>query len=815
MPISETLFIIMALLTIAMIAAGFERRLPVPYPVILVIVGFILSLLSTHTPILNSLQNTHLTPELVLFVFLPALIFESAFNLDARKLIQELVPILVLAIPALLISTFIIGIGTWWMLDISLIIALLFGALISATDPVAVISLFKELGAPQRLTVLVEGESLFNDATAIVLFHILLGLALSDTLHWSDTAFAVIEFLWVFLGGIFIGLLIGMIVSGLMNFFDLNGSGFVILSLILAYTSFIIAEHYLHVSRVMAVLSAALCLGSYGVSRLSNANAARLKETWEFFALVFNSLLFLLVGLSENGTALLENIDAILIAAFIVLFARALVVYPLVPMTTKLFSLPNISMNERHIMWWGGLKGGLAITIVLSIPYDLAERDFLVYLTLGVVLFSLIINASTIRPLMVRLGLSNLNKDEKLELQRGLLDSEEHIKQSLLLFSESGLLNQKAHQEIENHYRESVTIVPPKKIQVEQEEEVRNIFLKALRLEFTELDKLNDIGILPAYAFLDLRNSLQRDREYWVDWAPDSPITPDKQQENIFSKIEREILGRLREHDWASGFISWYQSQRLEQSLHYDIASVLMYEKVLSYLEETTENNQHARSIVIDTYRERLLRRRKHFDDVETEFPDFYHQFQIRLFERSALLNAEKSLQKLHNRGQIGAKAMNHIQAQLEAALLSLPEKINVTPQLNIAELIHSNPLFSELSDPVLEKLAKHTKKVVYLENDVVIAETEKGDSMYFIIQGRVRVSQRDESDGQQNIAVHGVGEFFGETSMLGDSVRIATVTASGPLILLRMRERDMMKLIENDDEVAFQLHKAFEMRKC
>jgi len=166
MPLSEAILIIMGLLTIAMLAAGVCHNLPIPYTVFLVILGIVLGSFARNNASMHVLLDFQLTPDIVLFLFLPALIFESAFNLNARQLVKDLLPVLVLAVPALLISTAFIAIGLWFFLKVDLVLALLFGALISATDPVAVVSLFKELGAPERLTILVEGESLLNDATA-------------------------------------------------------------------------------------------------------------------------------------------------------------------------------------------------------------------------------------------------------------------------------------------------------------------------------------------------------------------------------------------------------------------------------------------------------------------------------------------------------------------------------------------------------------------------------------------------------------------------------------------------------------------------
>ena len=194
MPLSEIVLVIMGLLTVAMIAAAICRNIPVPYTVFLVILGIILGSIARQNPELELLLEFQLTPDLVLFLFLPALIFESAINMDARLLMKDIIPVMVLAVPAMLISAGVIGVGLWWIQDFNIFHALLFGALISATDPVAVIALFKELGAPQRLTILVEGESLLNDATAIVFFNIILGLAVTEHFGLSDAGFAVYEF---------------------------------------------------------------------------------------------------------------------------------------------------------------------------------------------------------------------------------------------------------------------------------------------------------------------------------------------------------------------------------------------------------------------------------------------------------------------------------------------------------------------------------------------------------------------------------------------------------------------------------------------
>ncbi|MFQ5546641.1 MAG: cation:proton antiporter, partial [Acidiferrobacterales bacterium] len=260
MPLSETVLILAGLLAVAILSAGLFRKVPIPYTVLLVIIGMVLGESSQVSPALAPLEEFRLSPDLVFFIFLPALIFESGFNLDARQLLKELGPVLVLAVPALVISTVVVGVGLSF-LGLELIIALLFGALISATDPVAVIALFRELGAPDRLTVLVEGESLLNDATAIVVFGILLAVAVGGGgLSWSDADSVVIEFVRVFIGGALVGGVLGLLVSELLYHLRSGVSAVLTMSVVIAYGSFILAEHTLHVSGVMAGAAAAVTL---------------------------------------------------------------------------------------------------------------------------------------------------------------------------------------------------------------------------------------------------------------------------------------------------------------------------------------------------------------------------------------------------------------------------------------------------------------------------------------------------------------------------------------------------------------------------
>lgn len=804
MPVSETVFVLVVLLGIAMLVTGVCRKLPVPFTVVLVVIGVLLSNLAERWPLLLPLKEFELSPEVMLFIFLPALIFESGFALDARQLTKDLPAVLILAIPGMLISTFIVGFGVWLALDMKLIIALVFGALISATDPVAVVALFKELGAPNRLNVLVEGESLFNDATAIVAFSILLAIAVEGSaIGLSDIDNIFLEFLRVFFGGAIFGGLLGFIACELIYRMKANVSVILTTSIIVAYAAFVVGEHTLHISGVMAVVGAAIALRLFGMSRIRQDVTHSISETWEVIALSCNSLLFLMVGLSVNTDNVLSRIGPVFIVVALVLIARALSIYTFVPLTTRWFRLPQVTMKERHIMWWGGLKGGLAIAVVLSIPSDLPERQFLFDLTIGVVLFTLLVSAPTIRPLMQRLGMNELSKGEALELRSVLIDARHKLHDNF-----SKLLNNKLAPKIDvNRTLKDIEIGFGIGWLDEEDNEHRDddfiAMLRAYHIERKELKSLYEIGYISQYIYLDMLNQLYDMREDLRQGGSEIESHRERSKQSYFQRLEETFLRAIRERRWSSTLMSRIQGTRTVQQLQRNLAHVLMCEAVITALKNQDDLALEAREVITKLYRKRKKHYRKRLKMSRAHFPSFYRQYLDLLARRSTIYSGWNHVNAQYEHGDLSAKGYVSTQYKVNKIIERIREmKPTISSDENsVAEMLDDLELFDDLSEEDRSDLEKNATCITFLPGDTIMGAYETGDNFYIIVVGEAAVWRTDALSYAHHVANLSDGDIMGESSLLaelesGRHIRSATIKAKSPCIILRISMRSMLKIL-------------------
>jgi CPA1 family monovalent cation:H+ antiporter len=388
--------LVLELLLIVSVVAVAVRHFRIPYTVALVLAGLALSL--------RSPLGIELTPDLILSLFIPPLVFEAAFHINLTKLRENLTAIILLAVPGVILTMLLVGVIVSWGVGLPIQLALVFGALIAATDPVSVVAIFRKLGAPQRLEVLLEGESLFNDGTAIVIFNLAVVAYLTG--HF-DLLQGTVDFVRVAGGGLLAGLALGWLASRLIAQID-DHLVETTLTTVLAFGSFLVAEQMLHVSGVLAVVAAGLVNGNIGPRGMSPTTRIVVLNFWEYVAFLANSAVFLLIGLDIELPALLADLRHILWAIGAILVARAITIYGLSRLGR------GVPGAWRHVMYWGGLRGAISLALVLSLsPQFGAYRQTLIVMTFGVVLFTLLVQGLTMNGLIRRLGVISVPEHQR------------------------------------------------------------------------------------------------------------------------------------------------------------------------------------------------------------------------------------------------------------------------------------------------------------------------------------------------------------------------------------------------------------------
>ncbi len=379
------------LLLIAGVVAMISRRLRLPYSVGLVTAGIVLALVPFS-------PKVALTKELLFTVLLPPLIFEGALSISWKQLRPELPIVLTLATAGVVISAGATGIGMYYLAGWPWLSAMVFGVLIAATDPVSVIATFKEAKAHGRLLLLVESESLLNDGTAAVLLAIVLEVALGGTITASQVGIRLI----VMVGG---SLLCGALVAGVVLLLAGGNDDHLVeitFTTVAAYGSFLLAENA-HLSGVLATLTAGLIVGNVGqLGSTSERGREAVQAFWEYAAFVANSLVFLLIGMREASEHFLTRWPSVALAIVLVLVARALSVYGCCAVFAG--STRRVTFRHQHVLFWGGLRGALALALALALPPEIPRREAIVTASFAVVAFSVFAQGLSLTPLLRHFG---------------------------------------------------------------------------------------------------------------------------------------------------------------------------------------------------------------------------------------------------------------------------------------------------------------------------------------------------------------------------------------------------------------------------
>lgn len=679
---AESALALFLMLAISSLSLFFAHRLKVPHTVALVAIGVFMGFATLWSP-LSFLDDIALTPELLFYVFLPILIFESAFNINIRRLTDDAPIISILAVVGLLISSLIIavlidGMMTLVGYDIPFMLALVFGAIISATDPVAVLALFKEYGAPRRLSLIFEGESIFNDGTAVALFLVVLTILESGALDATSILSGTLTFVLMVAGGVMFGLIFGSIFAKLVGYTRSNEFAAITLTMALAHVTFICAElfsqnvvvlgYHVHVSAIIATTVASLLMGNYGRFKLPPHGMEFLEKYWGQFAFLANSVVFILIGMLaiKLPASAPQLMIPILLTIFIVAFARAVSIYPVIGIFNRFVGpLQKVPVSWQHMLAWGSLRGALAVTMVLLIPdtltfpgwnHSFTPKELILTLTIGCIFATLFIKATTMSALMKRLKLDRLTPLEEINYREMLIYVYSMTIKRLGELFRKGYTSEAMYERLKQEQQAEIRVVLTELEERTKDPEIlrRVIYLHAIGIErkyMWELFKNNEISEAVA-------KMINSKLEYQSRAIERGDYTPEKYRHGT----ELDVFERLALF-WERTVLQRRSGRDLETKYLYYRALAIIARKVskeLPVLEDCFEGDQSAaRSIIRETieqyddYRSGSTRK---IEELRHDHVDFFVALEDRLARLAAFKSEARLVHDLREREMVTPK---------------------------------------------------------------------------------------------------------------------------------------------------------------
>ncbi len=649
MELPRLLLELAGLLALAVLMGLVARRLHMPLSAILVVVGFLASAVGL-TPGIGQLEGETFE-QVVILIFLPVLVFAAALGIDLRAFFRNLGAVLALATMAFLLSAVLVGSALHVALGTAWVVALLFGALISATDPVAVVAIFEEVGVPRRLLTLVKGESLLNDGVAIVLSSILLTAATGGSISAISGTF---DFVAVFAGGALIGVVLGFLAGLGLPWLDRLPAA--ALSLAVAYGSFVLAEAVLGFSGVMATAAAGMVLSGIAPSRGSVEVRELWEALWEALDYIANALLFLLVGLIIGVGLLVEHLGAVLLAVAVVLVARLLAVVPTMWLLERTAHIPRVGWRNEAVLVWGGLRGGVALALALALPEDLAQRDLLVALTGGVVLTTLLLNATTIRWLVHRLGLDRPSESDRILMAiahiTGIQAAREEAHDLGLTLddevqAELAASERAAHEEME-------------RLDVGEDQEYRIVVGRGLHVERKTYQALSDEGLLPPAVTRTLLHEADDEIDDLAMRGARHQMGSARAERKLTDRIGRRLLHLLPEpagSDTAEMEYAEATARRL--AAHRTMAGFEVFDGLPAIRPETVERAR-------DTFAEWEQAAMAELDELDTRSGSAAGELRRRQTTALASIASRRELRELVEAGVLPAQVLGGGTAQVD-----------------------------------------------------------------------------------------------------------------------------------------------------
>lgn len=798
--------IIASLFLIIGVAEPLAARLHLPYSVILAVLGVLIGLgaiffLRTDltdalNPVATAILGLPIRSNVFLYVFLPTLLFQATLGMNLRRMLDDWVPILVLAVVAVVVATFSVGYALNWASSLPLAVCLLIGAIVSTTDPSAVVSIFRSISAPRRLARIIEGESLLNDAAAVALFGLFMGFVM---LGVPDPTLidALLKFPLLITGGAVTGWLAARAAIWIMAMFARYELAQISISVALPYLAYIGAEQSIGASGVIAVVAAGLTLNLSGPGRLPPSAWTNLRDVWDLLAHWAGALIFILAALLIPR--LLEEVrlsDVALLGVVIVAAtaARAAILFGLLPLLTALRLSPKVERRYRTAILWGGLRGAvtlalaLAVTESLRVPVEI--KRVVGILATGFTLFTLIAQGTTLRSVIAKLGLDRLSPLDEALSRQVVAVALQTVREDVSRTAEN--------------YELTHDIV---RSEAKQFGERLETAVKAAEdcVEILDRDRIT-LGLI-ALAGAERDTILIRMRERTIS---------SRMSEQVLSNADRLIEGartggRTGYRRAANRNVIYGRSFRIAVSLHNRLRfSVPLSRMTADRFELMLSQRLILRDLgnfidgrirrihgrrVADLLHELLSRRIEAVETVleglQLQYPGYAEELQRRFIRRTALRLEEREYTAMREDGLIGEELYTSLMQDIAARRASAEGRPPLDVALQGPALVKQFQLFSDLDDPTLKKLARVLRTRYADAGDIIVSKDNPAKSVFFIASGAVEL----KSAGQT--VRLGRGEMFGQMAVLMENPRRVDVLVMAPSTLLSLDEARFRRLLK------------------
>lgn len=638
--ISGLVFFVVFFSTISLLQF-FSKKTSFPFTVALLLVGFIAQIFVYSFGLSIDL---HLDPETIYYLILPILLFEAAMHINIHQFRIQFLTISFISTFGLLVSMGVIAAGLFYLVGMPFTVALLFGALISATDPIAVLSLFKTLGAPKRLSLIADGESMFNDATAVIAYKIVAGFVLAGSYLSPNTLFISLgDFSYMFFGSIIFGIIVGYLVSEVVRKIDKDHLIELTITLALALGSFIVADHYFGLSGVIVTVMAGIIFGNVGKTRISRGVHSFVNEAWELLSFLSISLVFFFAAFQLDLGELFSYGEKLLFVIGSVLVARAVSVYLSFGISNRLPFFkeePGVPLSWQHIMNWGGLRGVIPLVLAYSLPNDFSHKAEIIAYTLTAFIFTLLVNGLTIRWLLVKLKLHLPEKEEEI------------ISEELHLFEIEQKRKILKDLPKRDFYQELVSLAS-KKLGVEEQLHKERLLVladnneldRSLRLQAIEISRDTVINLF--YQGI-INESIVHDYEMQLDLQQDAIEYPEVYtgramekgriaNRKLYRERLRSIQKRLRNFPFLKTFFGMQQNDLVEERLMSLKSKIVCVSEIELYLDNVLavfKNESSAQQVIKNIkkeYKGRLVSYENDLTALKEEFPQIVRLYQQRI----------------------------------------------------------------------------------------------------------------------------------------------------------------------------------------